>query len=549
MTMRRTLSLRASFLLILVFGAFLPLGMVGFWLNRSAARSGEELVRARLERGVRDVVAGIGGRWVAQRTALLQLAEHRDAQQRLRNSASVAGGPLTSAALDELAQQLGDFAEAVVVRDNAGAVHWQTTALPDEFQADARSAARLPVELPIYDIESGRRIGTIEARIFVSRLAPGGGGWYGIGGSVLGLFDPSTGDPLLPLTIEAERFRQPHFSWANESWLGVSHTLREPPLDIVLAAPLGPFTEPFERTARRGTLALIAIALVAFTLATLVTGRLTRSLKQLAAAADAVSAGHLERKVEETGGDETRRVARAFNTMVTSLRETLMRLTQKESLAAVGEFATSLAHEVRNPLTSVRLILQKARARSDDPKCSELIATALSTLDGLNRTVSGALSVAQSGLVNAQTIDLRDPLAAAMRTAEPEFQACRAQLEPLDSTTPVHVQGDAVALERLFLNLLRNAAQALGSEGRVSVGLEVAGGVATISIVDSGPGIPKDDLERVFEPFYSTRAEGTGLGLAIAKQIVTAHGGELSIASDEGHGTEVRVQLPVTRRT
>ena len=127
--------------------------------------------------------------------------------------------------------------------------------------------------------------------------------------------------------------------------------------DIVLAAPLGPFTEPFERTARRGTLALIAIALVAFTLATLVTGRLTRSLGQLADAADAVSAGHLERKVEETGGDETRRVARAFNTMVTSLRETLMRLTQKESLAAVGEFATSLAHEVRNPLTSVRLIL------------------------------------------------------------------------------------------------------------------------------------------------------------------------------------------------
>jgi signal transduction histidine kinase len=549
MTIRRILSLRVSFLLILLFGAFLPLGLVGLYLNRSAARSGEELVRARLERGLRQVVTGVGARWVTQRTALLHLAEHPEVQRRLRSPTSLAGESLTSAALGELAEGIGDFAEAVLVRDNAGAVHWRLTSASREQPTEARFASRLPVELPIYDSASGRRIGTIEARLFVSRLAPGGGGWYGIGGSVLGLFDPRTGDPLLPLTIDPERFRQPRFSWANESWLSVSHTLREPPLDILLAAPLGPFTEPFERTARRGTLALIAIALIAFTLATWVTGRLTRSLGRLAAAADAVSAGDLERKVEETGGDETRRVARAFNTMVMSLRETLMRLTQKESLAAVGEFATSLAHEVRNPLTSVRLILQKAKARSDDPKCSELITTALSTLDGLNRTVSGALSVAQSGLVKAQTIDLRSPLAAAMRTEEPEFLARGALLEPLGSAAPVHVHGDAAALERLFLNLLRNAAQALGPQGRASVGLEVAGDVATVSIVDSGPGIPKDDLERVFEPFYSTRAEGTGLGLAIARQIVTAHGGELSIASEEGHGTEVRVKLPLARRT
>lgn len=545
--MRHSLSLRTSFLLLLLLGVILPLGLAGLWLNRNAVRSGEELVRTRLEGGLREAAAGIGARWVTQRTALLQLADHPEVQRRLGSPDSVAGpaqGPLAMGALTDLVLE---FAESVRVRGDDGVVRWQIPQADGERPTDERRGARLPVELPVYEAASGRQIGTVEAQLLVTRLAPAGGGWYGIGGSVLGLFDPRTGDPLLPLTIDAERFRQPRFSWADESWLSVSHTLREPPLEIVLAAPLGPFTEPFERASGRGTLVVLAIAIIAFLLATLATGRLTRSMKQLAAAADDVSAGILDRKVEETGGDEIRRVARAFNTMTTSLRETLTKLTQRESLAAVGEFATSLAHEIRNPLTSVRLLLQKAKARSEDAKYAELITTALSMLDGLNRTVSGALSVARSGLVRAETIDLRAPLEAAMRTAEAEFQRRGAQLELMESGAPVPVHGDPAALERLFLNLLLNAAQALGKGGRGSVGLDVAGDFTTVSIFDDGPGIPEDDLERVFEPFYSTRAEGTGLGLAIARQIVTAHGGELSIASEEGHGTDVRIKLSLAR--
>jgi signal transduction histidine kinase len=545
MKLRGSLSLRVGFLLVLLFGAILPLGLVGLWLNRSAARSGEELVRERLERGLREVIAGIGARWVTERTTLLELAEHPEVQRGLRSPATATVDAEPPAEVRGLFERTQDFAEAVVVRDNAGATRWRTT-----FQTvEPALGTRLPIELPIYDGASGARIGTLEARLFVSRLAPGSGGWYGIGGSVLGLFDGETGEPLLPLTIDAERFQLERFSWANESWLGVSHSLREPPLEIVLAAPLGPFTEPFERTGRRGTLALIAIALVAFILATLVTGRITRSLGQLAAAAEAVTAGDLKSEVEESGGDEVRRLARAFNAMVRSLRETLLRLAQRESLAAVGGFATSLAHEVRNPLTSIRLVLQKAEERSLDPECKKLIAKALASVEGLNRTVSGALSIAQSGLVDAETIDLRAPLEAAARTAEPEFQARRATLETAATAVPVRVQGDAAALERVFLNLLRNAAQVLGEGGRAQVSLERSDDMVTVSIVDNGPGIREQDRERVFEPFYSTKAEGTGLGLAIARQTIHAHGGEITIETDEGAGTVARIKLPLARRT
>lgn len=545
MKLRGSLSLRVGFLLVLLFGAILPLGLVGLWLNRSAARSGEELVRERLERGLREVIAGIGARWVTGRTTLLELAEQPEVQRGLRSPAAATVDAEPPAAVRGLFERTQDFAEAVVVRDNAGATRWRMT-FPT---VEPALGTRLPIELPIYDGASGARIGTLEARIFVSRLAPGSGGWYGIGGSVLGLFDGETGEPLLPLTIDAERFRLERFSWASESWLGVSHSLREPPLEIVLAAPLGPFTQPFERAARRGTLALIAIALVAFILATLVTGRITRSLGQLAAAADAVTAGDLKSEVEESGGDEVRRVARAFNAMIRSLREMLLRLAQRESLAAVGEFATSLAHEVRNPLTSIRLVLQKAEERSLDPECKKLIAKALASVEGLNRTVSGALRIAQSGLVDAERIDLRAPLEAAVRTAEPEFQACGAALEAAVTTVPVRVQGDAAALERVFLNLLRNAVQVVGEGGRSQVRLELSGDGVTVSIVDNGPGIPEQDLERVFEPFYSTKEEGTGLGLAIARQTIYAHGGAITVESEVGAGTVVRIRLPLARQT
>jgi two-component system sensor histidine kinase FlrB len=236
--------------------------------------------------------------------------------------------------------------------------------------------------------------------------------------------------------------------------------------------------------------------------------------------------------------------------MVRSLRETLLRLAQRESLAAVGGFATSLAHDVRNPLTSIRLVLQKAEERSLDPECKKLIGKALASVEGLNRTVSGALSIAQSGLVDAETIDLRAPLEAAARTAEPEFQTRGATLEPHVTTAgPVRVQGDAMALERVFLNLLRNAAQVLGEGGRAQVLLELSDDLVTVSIVDNGPGIPEQDLERVFEPFYSTKEEGTGLGLAIARQTVRAHGGEITIESEVGAGTVVRIKLPLARQT
>jgi signal transduction histidine kinase len=112
---------------------------------------------------------------------------------------------------------------------------------------------------------------------------------------------------------------------------------------------------------------------------------------------------------------------------------------------------------------------------------------------------------------------------------------------------PIEIRGDAGALEQLLLNLLRNAAQALGSGGSVTIRVQSHDGSVALEVRDDGSGIPADALDRVFEPMFTTRPDGTGLGLTIARRIAIAHGGQLELESARGQGTTARLTLPLER--
>ncbi|UCC71901.1 MAG: HAMP domain-containing protein [Gemmatimonadota bacterium] len=544
----RSLSLRSKFTLIVLGGAVLPLALLGLWLNRTAERSGEELLRARLGTSLGQIVDEIGLRWLGRRSQLLRLAESSAVQTALReNSPSRETEDAAQIELGELFAGMRDAVESATVEDASGVARWS---VPSEGPATSGGTTlgnpALLVRLGIYDNATGARLGRLDARVSMSSLLPGGAGWGGVSGSVLAVFDRGTGASLLPLSIDPALFAGDRFVWGEEPWLTVRHTLHEPPMHLVLAAPLTPFTEPFQQAARRNIWILAIVALAVFALATLLTRRTTRALVRLAAAAEAVSHGDLERKVEEAPGDEVGRVARAFNSMTESLRRTLRELSQRQALAAVGEFAASLAHEVRNPLTSIRLDLQRVEEKlPQDSDARELLGRALGEVERVDRSVTGALRVARSGSVTLEPVDIRQPLESAIHSAEPELKAHGGMLEQeLGGADPLWVKGDAPALEQLFLNLLLNAAQALDEGGRVEVTVARYRDGVSISIRDTGRGIPLENIERIFEPFYSTRPEGTGLGLAIAQRIATAHGGELEIESTPGAGSTVRLRLP-----
>jgi signal transduction histidine kinase len=503
------------------------MALVGAWLSTTSRRSGEYLLRSRLDESLVAAARTIGSRWVDVRSTLLRLAD------------GAADGTI-----DREWPALAGIADEAMVRDRAG--HVVRTLRRDGAGAPASDLTAQPTFLtsfPVYD-GSGAVTGFVDVRVFVGQLLPSPTLVSGVGGSMFALFDSTGQVPLLPTPVDPAVLGSDRFSYGGEEWLVSKFRLSEPAVVLALASPLTPFTQPFSRATRQGAILLGLVLAGAMILATTATTRLTVPLRQLARASDAVATGDLDQHVPEQGPSDVRRVSRAFNVMTESLRHTMRRLAQREAVAAVGEFAAALAHEVRNPLTAIRLDLERASERLTDERAArELLERAVAEIDRLDATVTGSLRVARTGDLALSEIDLREPVRNAMRVAEPRFAARGATLDSLDACEPVLARAHAHSVEQLVLNLLLNAADALAEGGHAAVELSSVGGGARLAVRDDGAGIAAADLPRVLDPFFTTKDGGTGLGLAVARRIAEAHGAELRIESEIGRGTRVELSL------
>jgi signal transduction histidine kinase len=537
---KRSLSLPARFVLLVLLVVVVPLGVMGYWLAFSAARSGEDLLRSRLEQTNARVAAEIAGRWLGQRSQLLDFADDEAVQLALASGPAAAptgeGGPPPPALLariDSLPVEVTELA----LRDRNGQIVWHSV----------RSQAAVPtfgVTLPVSARRGGHAIGTLEARLPGRAVLNDDSGRGSTVGAVVAVIDPAEGASLRGLPFDPSLLESERFTWDEQAWVAARRTLRDPHLLVISAAPLAEFATPFESAGRRGLGILFAVAVAATALAALISRRMTRSLAQLAVAADSVSRGDLRVRVPEERLDEVGRVASAFNRMAERLEGTLSELAHREGLAAVGSFASELAHEVRNPLTSIKVDLQYVEEQlPEGTEIKDVQRSAVSAVDRLDRTVTGVLQIARSGQIVWESLDLREPVRAASDALESIARQAGVQLQVRMPDGTVVVLGDRDALQRLFTNVLANAVQASARGDVITVTLGCAGDEVGVTVRDHGAGIPPHRLSRIREPFFSTRPEGTGLGLAIAGRIAAAHQAELEIESEVGVGTSVKVRF------
>ena len=221
-------------------------------------------------------------------------------------------------------------------------------------------------------------------------------------------------------------------------------------------------------------------------------------------------------------------------------------LAHAEKLAALGELAARIAHEIRNPVTAARSLAQQL-AREPGLPCAAEHRLILEELERVERQVGGLLRFARRDEFRFEPVDLGELARATLDALRPRLDAAGIAAD-LVGPPGVLARADRDKLRQVLLNLLENARDALAmssSPRRVTVAVGNGNGVATLSVTDNGPGAPADALPRLFEPFFSMKQTGTGLGLAIARHAVEAHGGTIVAAPGEGAGLTVRVTLPL----
>jgi HAMP domain-containing protein len=290
------------------------------------------------------------------------------------------------------------YVAAVVIRDATGQKRWTLGNVPPSFsspglaeQTDAPGdVPEITARADIVDDGSAARLGDVLVFTRIDVLIPELASQQSTGAQFLAVHDRTDGAWVSPPMLPAASLDDSHFTWEGHHWLVVRRSLDAPAIDLAAAGNLDSFTEPFTHAAAVGSAALAGVATIVIALTLLVSGRLTRSLAHLARGADAVARGDLDARIDVRSTDEVGRVAHTFNTMTDSIRRMMHELSQREAVAAMGELAATLAHQVRSPATAMRLDVQRAHDKlAPDAPERALLARALGQLDRRRETRAG----------------------------------------------------------------------------------------------------------------------------------------------------------------
>lgn len=221
---------------------------------------------------------------------------------------------------------------------------------------------------------------------------------------------------------------------------------------------------------------------------------------------------------------------------------------RSEHLAAVGELAASIAHEVRNPLAGMKGALEVLRKDlGSDSSRREIMDEVMAQIERLETLVRDLLSYARPRPLDLKPMDLQALLERVLRLVQEGLQSFGITLRCNFDSAPRQIVADSEQLEQVFLNLTHNAIHSMEDGGTLTLSIQETRKVVRIIFQDTGKGIPPVDLPRIFQPFFTTKHRGSGLGLPIVQKIVEAHDGTISVVSDSTHGTLVTLELPKRR--
>jgi two-component system nitrogen regulation sensor histidine kinase NtrY len=281
--------------------------------------------------------------------------------------------------------------------------------------------------------------------------------------------------------------------------------------------------------------------------------RITQPVEELAVAAREVASGRWDARIDVRTYDEVGQLATAFNDMTRTLGVQKERLLQTERVAAWRELARRLAHELRNPLFPLQITVENLqRARQLDHEqfmevFTESTATLKTELANLNSIVARFSDFSKMPAPRFERMNVNESLHEVLRLFDAQFNevgkpAITRELFLKDGL--LEIDGDPELLHRAFQNVVLNALDAMPAGGTLTLRTSDLDGKLRVEIADTGNGLTSEESARLFTPYYTTKPQGTGLGLAIVQSVVSDHHGTVSISSEEGRGTTIRIDLP-----
>jgi signal transduction histidine kinase len=226
-------------------------------------------------------------------------------------------------------------------------------------------------------------------------------------------------------------------------------------------------------------------------------------------------------------------------------RERFRRMIRADRLATIGELAAGAAHEIRNPLTAIKSSLQYVAEKCQQETERKLLDVALQETDRIDEILAALLSFSRPSEIKKERSDLVVILEESLALISYQARAGGVEMETKFPAGPVFLNGDKSQVKQLFLNIFLNAIQAMEGGGKLLCEvLPLANGKILTRVVDTGEGIPEENMDKIYDPFFTTKKGGTGLGLSICYSIVKSHQGEIEIRSRVGEGTTALVMLP-----
>jgi nitrogen fixation/metabolism regulation signal transduction histidine kinase len=290
------------------------------------------------------------------------------------------------------------------------------------------------------------------------------------------------------------------------------------------------------------------IFLIAGLIALFITNRITRSFSLISDKMKEVKLGRLNEEIEWNRNDEIGELVKEYNKMVNKLEESASALAKTEREGAWREMARQVAHEIKNPLTPMKLSIQYLQKSIDgnQPNIKELSTSVANTLveqiDHLAKIAADFSQFANIGNINAEKFDLHEVIGSLKELYQPDTNV-DFKWQPVQQQ--VSIEADKTQMNRLFTNLFTNAIEASDGKCLLEVKEELLNGHVRVSIKDNGEGIAPEMQSRIFIPNFTTKSSGTGLGLAMCKGIIEQAKGRIWFETEEGVGTTFYVELPL----